>query len=96
MCSWKFANRSNLVQEIPQSAEFNGTSKSTVYSYLRRKIQNLKELSTRRQTYVGTTDNGHRDTKNMFLLSLISMDDKFQQGIREITTKRDFICVIRW
>jgi hypothetical protein len=46
-----------------------------------------EETLTHRQTYVGTTENGHRDTKNMFLLSLVSMDDKFQQGIRKITKK---------
>jgi hypothetical protein len=83
------------MQKTPQSAELNGTLNSILCSYLRRKIQNLKELSTHRQTYVGTTENGHRDTKNMFLLSLVSTGDKFQQGIRKITTKRDVICVIR-
>ena len=83
------------MQEAPQSAELDGTLTSILYSDLRRKIQNLKKLSTHRQTYVSNTENGHRDTKNMIFPSLVSTGDKFQQGIRKITTKRDVICVIR-
>jgi len=37
------------MQEAPQSAEHDGTPTYVMYSYLRRKIQNLKELSIRRQ-----------------------------------------------
>jgi hypothetical protein len=53
------------MHEVPQSAELNGTLTSMLYSYLGRKVQNLKELLTYPQTYVGTTEKGQRDTKNM-------------------------------